>query len=382
MLKSKKYEKAAHLRDQIQAIKKVTAKQKVITLKNENYDIVSLARKDDLTCVNLFIVRHGKLINKLNFILEHTKNSKDAEIIESFISQYYANSNDIPKEIVVPKKLSIINYQLFDQEKCKKSTISTPSRGKKYQLITLGTQNAQDYLKQQLNNQTIEQSNNEKVLTELKKLLRLPKPPRRIEAYDISNIQGTDATGSLAVFTNGQPDKSEYRKFKIRTVKSASDVAMMAEVVSRRLQNKDWPKPDLILLDGGKPQLNAVSKINTVKLLIINYQLSIISLAKKEEHIFLPNRSQPIVLPKSSSVLQLLQRIRDEAHRFARSYYLKRHQKTSVHSALDDIPGIGPKTKKGLLQKFGSVGGIKKATLAEITKVAGKKRADAIQELL
>ncbi|NQU77646.1 excinuclease ABC subunit UvrC, partial [Candidatus Falkowbacteria bacterium] len=376
----KKYEDAARFRDSIKAIERTVSHQKVISTKNENYDVISTARTSppvlggdtrggNLAAINLFQIREGKLTNKQNFILEHTKNSTESDIIESFITQHYPITQDMPKEIIIPVEVS--------------SGLPAEARrakaGKKRQLIKLGEKNARNYLNHYFSIQTGKTSNNEKILSELKSVLRLPSSPIRIEAYDISNIQGQNATGSMIVFTNGQPDKSQYRKFDLSKNKSPrrmtgsvllqtgpNDVAMMAEIVSRRLKNKNWPKPDLIVLDGGKPQLNAVLKV-------IRYKLYVISLAKKEEEIFLPNRKKPIILPKTSSALQLLQRVRDEAHRFARAYYLKRHQKSQTHSALDDIPGLGPKTKKKLLQKFGSIKSVRDAPNKELEKLISKK---------
>ena len=384
----KKYEHAARFRDSIRAIEKTISHQKVISTKNENYDVISLARTSppDLGGtrggVNLFQIREGKLINKQNFILEHTKNSTDKKIIESFINQHYSTAQDVPKEIIVPTKIK--NPCLEQRRRVMPhlpageagASCLMPRRGKKKQLLSLGEENARNYLRQQCSNVTMKQSNHE-TINELKKIFNLKKSPTRIEAYDVSNIQGIHATGSMVVFTNGQPDKSEYRRFKIKTVKGANDVAMLTEIISRRLKNKSLLLPNLILLDGGKPQLNAV-----VTLMPHASCLMPIALAKREEQIFIPNKKEPIILPPTSPTLQLLQRIRDEAHRFARNYYLKRHKKSQTHSALDDIQGLGPKTKKKLLQKFGSIQEIKKATFKNLSKVASSKLAERIKEQL
>lgn len=382
----KRYEDAARLRDQIHSIEKTTAKQKVISTKLENYDVVSLAREADAAGVNLFVIREGKLINKLNFILKHIQHSTDAEIIKSFISQHYLQAADIPKEIVIPQKIKNPMPQV---------SYLAPQQGKKHQLLNLGAQNAREYLKNQETRKPSQseaavsafgagrplaenQENNRLLLKELQSALCLPTIPARLEAFDISNIQGQNATGSMVVFTNGKPDKSQYRKFKIKTVGNVNDVAMMSEVAHRRLKNKDWPKPDLILIDGGRPQLNVV-----LGLMPRNSSLvPIIALAKREEQIFIPNRKNPVILPKTSPVLQLLQRVRDEAHRFARAYYIKRHQKESIRSALDEIPGVGPKIKKKLLRKFGSLENIRKAKDWEIEKAAGKKLVGRLREHL
>lgn len=312
------YEKAARIRDKIQSIENIYQKQKIVSTKLENEDIISLVKEENLACINLLIVRLGKLVDSKNFILKNIQDQSDSEIIQTFIERYYTQTMDIPKTLVISNKIENQN----SIEKWLKAKIIVPKKGKKRQLIKMGEENADEYLKQQLASWQKKDIKAKNALEEFKKYLHLPAIPRRIEAFDISNIQGQNAVGSMVVFTDGSPDKKWYRKFKIKTVKSSNDPAMMAEVISRRLKHikKDWPRPDLIILDGGKGQLGAVLKKTKTK-------IPLIALAKQKEDIYLPKRKNPINFPNGSEALFLIQRIRDEAHRFAITFYHKVHAK-------------------------------------------------------
>lgn len=359
------YESAAKLRDKIQAIKNISQKQKIISTKFENEDIISMAKEQEIASVNLLTVRLGKLLDSKNFILKNTKDQSDTEIIQTFIERYYTQTMDIPKTIVIPEKIENQNsiekwlkVKLHDLTAmasrktrfrgAKPHTesptafdhslpslqrelsgvwvkIIVPQKGKKRQLIKMGEENASEYLKQQLASWQKKDVKAKNALDEFKKYLKLPEIPRRIEAFDISNIQGQNAVGSMVVFTDGQPDKKWYRKFKIKTVKSPNDPAMMAEVISRRLKHikKDWPRPDLIILDGGKGQLGVALKRTKTK-------IPMIALAKQKEDIYLPKRKNQVNFPNGSEALYLIQRIRDEAHRFAITFYRKVHTKRII----------------------------------------------------
>lgn len=313
----KNYEEAASLRNQIEAIKKITAKQVIISAKKENQDYISFVANKNKAFINLFIVREGKLIGKENFTMNIMKGNDDVEIITNFIKQYYPTATDMPKEIIsqekIPseKKLSLFLSRKFN----KKIIISRAYRGKRKSVIEMGKQNAQNYMEKMLG--ALGQKDIYKTLKKIKNIFSLENIPRRIECFDISNIQGKLATGSMVVFLNGVSDKKEYRRFKIKTVASANDVEMMREVILRRLKNKQWKYPDLIVLDGGRPQFNIIEK----ELKNIKIRIPMIALAKKEEEIYFDKYKKPFKLSKNSEELKLLQRIRDDAHRFAIRYH-------------------------------------------------------------
>jgi len=373
----KQFEKAAGFRDKIQAIKRIMEKQKVVSTKLENQDIISLAFEQDMSAINLFNIRNGKLLNKQSFILRNTADQSAAEIVQAFIEQYYPQATDLPKQIIIPQKgpnKSII-------EKTFRLKLLVPQKGPKKHYLQLGQENAKDYLKQQKASWQKDEVKIQQALQQFKQYLFLKKIPQRIEAFDISNIQGQNAVGSMIVFTNGRSDKKWYRKFKIKTIHGANDPAMMAEIVARRFRHttsketKSWPKSDLIILDGGKGQLNIALKAIPLK-------IPTIALAKKQEDIYLPHKKDPINFPKNSEALYLIQRIRDEAHRFAIGYFRKSHQQDVNKSLLDEIQGLGPKTKKQLLKHFGSVEKIKDAPLKKIIGLIGPYRAKLVKQNL
>jgi excinuclease ABC subunit C len=267
--------------------------------------------------------------------------------------------------------------------------IEVPRRGVKKQLIDIAAENARQGFEQIKIKELTSGKSLDDALNELETELKLPAPPLRMEAYDISNIQGTSAVGSMVVFEKGKPKTAHYRRFKIKTVEGANDYAMLQEVLRRRFKHADahtsqedtWSiKPDLVLIDGGKGQLNAALEV--FKELIIDVPLA--SLAKENEEIFLPRRAKPIVLPKSSAGLQLLQRLRDEAHRFAISYFSSLHRKKTFASVMDGIPGIGPRRKSALLRQFGSIQRIREASIDELVAAAGvsSTQAKKIKEYL
>jgi len=375
----KNFENAARIRDQIRDLEMLSAKQKMISTKDENVDIVSLYKKDLVAAFNVFLIRQGKLIGKENFRVDFTSADNDADIMSSFLELYYATTKNRPRQIYLQTDISSHPFtkKLLNQLLQKKRGLVVPQRGKFKKLVTLGKQNAKEYWTKQRQTEEIDVPS---ALEKLARILNLKKAPRRIEGYDISNLQGTSATGSMVVFFTGRPNKSEYRKFRIRSQKTPNDVAMLTEVLERRFSERhhEWPRPDLILIDGGKPQLNAAIKVLQKNKL----QIPVIGLAKKEEEIFMPGKKDPITISKDSPALQLLQRLRDEAHRFAITYHGKIHKNKTVGSKLDQIPGIGPATRKKLLRKFGSVAGIKKAPPAEVEKLVGTNLATKLKELL
>lgn len=318
--KQKNYEAAAQTRDKIQAIENLQIKQKVVFTKNENQDIFSIYKLEKTASINLFKIREGKLIDQQNFIIKNIELFNPAEVLAAFLEKYYANTQDKPKEIIIGEKF---NAEQSSELPVKKIILA--QKGKKADLIKLGSENAKLALEKLIPNWQKKETQALIKINELQTILNLPTAPKRIEAYDISNIQGQLAVGSMVVFSNGLADKKEYRMFRIKTIKGANDPAMIGEIIKRRLTN-DWPKPDLILIDGGPAQLNAAlksaGKIN----------IPIISLAKREELIFKPNLKQPIKLTKTSPALQLLQQLRDEAHRFAINYHRKLRKKKLMNN--------------------------------------------------
>ena len=395
----KQFEKAARLRDQLNSVLLLDEKQAVILTKKVDWDIVSMSSSDGYVCINLFKVRDGKLRDKENFVYESNpelrKSSGTTEnyetVLQAFLEQYYLEASDIPKAIYTqtPAVDAKIIQDIVRSRVNRKIEVIKPTRGKSASLIKLGVTNAQEYLNKWLSDQAGHLDKINQALAGLKDVLKLSDIPRRIECYDISNIQGTNAVGSMVVFENGLPAKSQYRKFKIRGKNTPDDFAMMREMLSRRiLRIKDkglginsWPLPDLIVIDGGKGQLG----IAVETLQATSYKLPaipVIGLAKRIEEIFLPNNPVPIILSHDDPSLQLLQRLRDEAHRFGITFHRDLRSKQAIKSALDDIPGIGPKTKKLLKTKFGTVADIKKAGADELAKVVGDKIAKIIKEIL
>lgn len=374
------YEKAAEARDRIAAIERVTERQKMILPTADSLDLISLVRERALASVNVFSFRGGKLINRNNIILKNIQAQKNSALLASFIEQYYAQSTDHPKNLMVreaPANRASIAALL-------RIKIKTAQRGKFAQLLKLGEANARDALAKSRADNEASQTQLDQALSGLMKHLRLAELPRRIETYDISNIQGINAVGSMVVFESGRPKKTDYRKFKIKTVSGANDPAMLAEVLRRRFAHLDpaqptaWPRPDLIILDGGKGQLNIVGRV----LAESKPAIPVAALAKRNEELYLPGKPNPVILPPDSPALYLVQRMRDEAHRFAIGYYRATHRKKTITSQIDDIPGVGPKTKKILLQVFGSVEGLRRASESELASRVGQKVAHRIKDVL
>lgn len=367
----KQFEKAAGLRDKMRSLMNIWERQKIIFPRRVSADYFSLFRNDNQGIVNLFMVREGKLIHQENFEILQTAELPGPLVLQSFLEQYYAEASNFPKEIVASEKLP--DPKLF--QKWLKAKVLLPRRGQKLALLRLSLENAKEYYQKNF-------ASVEAVLAGLQKFLGLPGLPRRIEAYDISNIQGVWPVGSMVVFENGQAKKNAYRKFKIRGKHTPDDFAMMQEMLTRRLAHQNekhkWPAPDLLVIDGGKGQLNVVLKILTT----YNLQLPVIGLAKRLEEIFTPQDKLPRRLPPNSPMLFLLQRIRDEAHRFAITFYRSRHRQEGVRSSLDDALGIGEVTRKKLLKKFGSLAQIRQARPEALAKAIGKTRAKLLKKTL
>lgn len=382
----KRFEKAAKIRDQIFALNRVMERQKIVYPAKVSQDVFSLYQ-DGTAAINLFIIREGKLIRKENFILDNAKQATAEEIFSEFLPKYYLDATDWPKEVVIPHPaLDAGSGSLLSQGWLKrKLKFIGPTRGTKQELIKLGELNARQYLETTTDKHLLEEAKLMSSLRELQRVLNLPSLPARIEAYDISNIQGTNAVGSMIVFDFAKPKKDQYRKFKIKRKNTPDDFAMMSEMLERRFQRsalsaQRWPLPDLILIDGGKGQLNAA--IAALKTTNNKLQIPIIGLAKRLEEIFLPGQKNPIILPPHSIALFLLQRVRDEAHRFAVKYHRTLRTRGLLASTLDQIPGIGAGKKKILLQTYGSAAGVRKASLTEIAAIVGAKLAEKIKASL
>lgn len=391
LARHKQYEKAAKVRDQIYALNRAMERQKLVYAKNINQDVFSLHMEPSCAAVNLFRIREGKLISKENFIIENTKQVPQPEILEEFLPAYYLNATSLPQEILLPVKVKEDELlELFTtlraQNNGKHGTkIVYPSHGTKADLIKLGSENARQHLEAQSDKTLLEDARLLAALKELQRVLDIPQLPGRMECFDISNIQGTNAVGSMVVFDYARPKKDAYRKFKIKKKQTPDDFAMMREMLERRFlrsiegdPGKRWPMPDLVIVDGGKGQLSTVVEV----LKKYDLKLPIIGLAKRIEEIFLPGKSTPILLPQNSIALYLLQRIRDEAHRFAITYHRKLRSKSAVSSALDEIQGIGPSKKKQLLEKFGSTARLRAASLTDIANIVGAKLAEKIKASL
>ena len=379
-----KFEEAARLRDEIRAIERFTSHQKVVDSINSNRDIITIASEKSISCCVVFIVREGRIINRLHFYLENRENHPDSEVMATFIKQYYLTNDFIPDEILLPFELEekIEIEKWLTHKKSSRVRINIPVRGKKSRLIGMCTRNAELLLKEILIQKETIQNQPSKSVQILQKDLNLKKPPVRIEAFDISNIQGTDSVASLVVFENGKPKKSQYRKYKIKTVDGPDDFRSMAEVVERRilrLKKENKPMPDLFLIDGGKGQLSAVFEV--LKRMELEHQ-PVIGLAKKLEDVFVPNNPDPQNISKSSPGLYLLRQIRDESHRFAVTFHRQKRKKRTLHSVLDDIPGIGEKRRNKLLKAFGSVKEIQKASVSELEAVVGVKSARKIFKVI
>lgn len=368
------FEKAARFRDALEAFEKLSESQKVMTDKNIDQDVVALVQgEEDNACAQLLLVRNGRLIGQEYFILQGTEEESSAETMASFLQQYYEQAAGIPDELLLNTE---INYQNLLAErladiKGKKVSIQYPQKGDKKKMLEMAERNAEQNLKKEDIRSKYETKRTSGAVEKLREILELENDPYHIEGFDISNIQGTDSVASMVVFKNGRPSKQDYRRFKIKTVEGPDDFSSMKEVVERRyarLLREDRELPDLILIDGGKGQLNAAYEI--LEHLGIE-DLPIIGLAKKEEEIFRPGESEPITLPHHTPTLQLLQRVRDEAHRFAVNYHRKLRSRRLTHSMLDEIPGVGETRRNALLQHFGSLAKIREAKIWQLKEVDG-----------
>lgn len=455
------FERAAIYRDQLQAIERITEHQKVVTPIMIDQDVIAFAKDDGNACVQVFFVRAGKLLGREYFVLEGTDYSNDAQVLGSFVQQFYDQAAYVPPEILLPEMIdeAKIIESWLKQNKGVTTTIRTPHNGNGgRELLNMAAENARitlDTIKAQW---LADKTKHMQAVEELQQTLEMDTPPLRMECYDISNIQGTNSVGAMVVFENGAAKKSDYRKFKIKSVEGANDFASLQEMLRRRFKrykeaqkgeqgqtewtedgrrttndegrrtndeqpiegieqiteygstsmaeapssvnrppsaksrksqvpkskgirtaerknDESWARmPDLVIIDGGKGQLSAAEEVFRE---IGIEGVKLISLAKREEEIFVPGRADSLRLPKNSAALQLLQRIRDEAHRFGITYHRSLRAKHGLVSQLDAIPGIGPHRRRALLTKFGSLDAIREASLEELLQVEGMTRSSA-----
>jgi excinuclease ABC subunit C len=375
------YERAASIRDKVRAIERTMESQKMAAFRRTELDLVGLARQDNQAAIQLFAVRGGKLVGRDVFLLDAVREAPDGEVLSSFLEQFYARATSIPPQVLIPFELADaadLEAFLF-QRRGGPVHLAIPQRGEKRELMALATRNAGETLAREQARWLADEGRTLSALEELAEALGLPGPPLRIECYDISNVQGSDSVGSMVVFEEGRPRSGEYRRFRIKTVVGANDFASHQEVLRRRFRRARtgeegseealrWAMPDLVIIDGGKGQVAAAKEVFDELGL---HDLPLAGLAKEREELFLPGASEPIVLPATSSALYLLQRLRDEAHRFAITYHRDLRSKRQTRSAFDDLPGVGPKRRRALLRVFGSAKRVREAPVEQIAAVPG-----------
>jgi excinuclease ABC subunit C len=383
------FEKAAALRDQIQAIERVVEKQKVVSSDYIDSDVVAMARTDGEACVQVFFIRSGKLIGREYFLMEGAAESPDADVIAGFLKQFYDQASSVPAQVLLPteiEEMNIIREWLNTRRGGQKVELHIPRGGPQQELVQMAAENASATLAALQAQWQADTHRQEQALAELQTALSLPEVPNRIECYDISNTQGTAAVGSMVVFEQGVPKKSLYRRFNIRSVSGPDDFASMEEVLTRRFSRwqaaqdlaqapgqKHDPAfallPDLLLVDGGKGQLSRAKAV--LERFELTGKLFLASLAKQNEELFIPGWGEALLLPRHSQALYLVQRVRDEAHRYAITAHRQRRDKAGIASQLDTVPGIGPMKRKALLSHFGSLQEIRQASTEELLTIPG-----------
>ena len=391
------FEQAATLRDQLQAVQRIVERQKVVSSAGADQDVIAFAREEGDACVQVFFIRGGKLLGREYFVLEGAQDEDGQEVIAAFLKQFYEEAAYVPPEVLLPQQIeeALIIEQWLKQKRGAKVVLHVPQRGQKRELVALAAENATETLSALRAQWQADAHKHEQALAELQQALGLSQSPARIECYDISTTQGTEIVGSMVVFVQGVPRKSEYRHFIVRSVQGQDDYASMQEVLQRRFRRwqmatsdlspgggtkgdiKGWAKlPGLLIVDGGRGQLGvAVEVLQEFDLL---ERVPVVGLAKQREEIFLPGRVEPVLLPPRSQGLFLVQAVRDEAHRFAITHHRARRQRMGVASQLDSIPGVGPARRKALLKAFGSLDAIRAATVQQLAAVPGIPRTVAV----
>ncbi len=380
------YERAAQIRDQLNAIQRIVEEQRIVSTRFQDSDVIALASLDQDACIQVFFIRGGKLVGREYFLVENTDKTADRDLLSEAIKQFYDQAPHIPPQILLPREIEearIINQWLKSRRGGKKVELVVPRRGEKKKLVAMAAENAASLLDALKTQEKSEHDRAESALGDLQSQLDLASPPQRIECYDISNTQGTALVGSMVVFLEGRPAPAHYRHFNIRSVQGPDDYASLAEVLQRRFQRllaaeeqKDKPGgkpdpsfsalPDLVLIDGGKGQLNRIAGVLAEMDLLDTVPIA--SLAKQYEEVFLPESPYPVRFDKDAPGLHLLQRVRDEAHRFAITAHRKRRSRQSLESSLEKIPGVGPARRRELLNRFHTVQNIRDASLEELSQ--------------
>ncbi|MGI9952191.1 excinuclease ABC subunit UvrC [Moorellaceae bacterium AZ2] len=378
------FERAARLRDRLRAVQEVLEQQKVVSPDFDDRDAIALAREQGEAVGMLFFIRQGKIIGREHFFLEGQDGLKTEEVMAALVKQYYSRGGEIPPEILLhdPIEDQETIQAWLSRQRGRKVSIKVPRRGEKAKLLAMVYENARTVLREHLLARERQEASAGTALEELKEILALPTLPHRMEAFDISNLQGSEVVGSMVVFEKGQPQPAAYRRFRIKNVKGPNDFASLQEVLERRFRRlkegdpKFSVRPDLVLIDGGRGQLNAAREV--MRRLGVE-DIPTFSLAKEEELLYREEEASPLELPRDSAALRLLQRLRDEAHRFAITFHRQRRLKRTLTSVLDDIPGVGPKRKRSLLRHFGSLENIRRASVEELSRVEGMNRAVALK---
>lgn len=370
------FEDAAIYRDKIRSLEDMVQKQKIDSGTSDlNQDIIAMARAHDEACVQVFFIRNGKIVGREHFILEGVMDSSRKSILSSFVKQFYISQDYIPKEIIIEDEIedSFVLEEWLTDKKGQKVNIKVPQKGDKKNLIEMVRKNAIEYLEKFSNLNKLKYQKSIGALEELKNILGLKDTPKRIESFDISNIQGVDSIGSMVVFTDGKKDKKEYRRYKIKTVEGPNDYDSMAEIVERRIKYENFP--DLILLDGGKGQVSAVKKV----LDRYGVNIPLWGMYKDDKHRTkgLISQEKEIELDKTSNLYRFVASIQEEVHSYAISYHRSLRNKSLTKSVLDDIQGIGEKRKKALLSHFKSIEEIKVASFEDLLEVEGMNKSSA-----
>ena len=363
------FELAAKLRDQLTAVAKIGEKQNIITGSGDQ-DAIGMARSDLGICMQVFFIRSGKMVGRDHFLLKGTEDESDEAALTAFLKQYYNQSTFIPREILLPLEIEeqALVAAWLSEAKVAKVTVDTPKRGTKKDVVQMANNNALLVLEEEQMKLAADNAKTQGAVAELGRYLSLPKAPNRMECFDISHIQGAETVASMVVFEGGVPKKSDYRRYKIQSAEGKpDDFKSMREVVGRRY-GEALPEelPDLIIIDGGKGQLSSALEIIRGA---GHTKVPVVGLAKQFEYIFTEGESDPVILPRNSQALYLIERIRDEAHRFAITYHRKLRSKRNMVSVLDHIVGIGPKRRKALWTHYGSIEKIKAATAEEMAEL-------------